>query len=41
MNLFDEYIRFLASEKKYSPHTVKAYASDLKGAQYYFQFTID
>ncbi|MGA1772608.1 MAG: site-specific integrase, partial [Flavobacteriaceae bacterium] len=37
MNRFDEYIRFLASEKKYSPHTVKAYASDLKAAQDYFK----
>ncbi|MGA0062564.1 MAG: tyrosine-type recombinase/integrase [Flavobacteriaceae bacterium] len=41
MNRFDEYIRFLDSEKKYSPHTVKAYASDLKAAQDYFKFTID
>ncbi|MFM1808514.1 MAG: hypothetical protein RLZZ242_1239 [Bacteroidota bacterium] len=40
MNDFDDYIRFLSSERKYSPHTVKAYASDLNSMRAYFEFTI-
>lgn len=41
MDSYEEYIRFLATEKKYSPHTVKAYASDLNAVLDYFRFTID
>lgn len=41
MDPFAEYIRFLTTEKKYSPHTVKAYTSDLNAALEYFRFTID
>lgn len=41
MEQYDQYLRYLTDEKKYSMHTVKAYASDLHALLSYFQFTLD
>ena len=41
MKQYDPYLRYLTDEKKYSMHTVKAYASDLHALLSYFQFTLD
>ena len=41
MEQYDLYLRYLTDEKKYSMHTVKAYASDLHALLSYFQFTVD
>ncbi len=41
MKQYDPYLRYLTDEKKYSMHTVRAYASDLHALLSYFHFTVD